>query len=283
MKSNMYIIQEVFNHNALLCQQQTTDENYLFFGKGIGFKRKRGDIFVVDKNVERVLLTLTRDDIDRYKFLVQQVENKQLIKIVQNIVLQVQSYFEHTISGDLEISLLDHLNFAIQRRKQGYDMHYPFVNELKFLYPKEYTFSQEALAYLKSELKDDAPDDDELAFLIMHIHAAVSGNRVSNVLNYNHAAVRCVELLEQMEHIKIDRSTVYYSRFLRHVIFALQRSRDGQTIKNVMLDNIKKSFSHEFELGQALALYVKKTLRLTLDEDEIAYLALHIYSMLHDK
>lgn len=41
MREKKYTILNPLNHNAFICESVDTKEKYVFFGKGIGFKKRR--------------------------------------------------------------------------------------------------------------------------------------------------------------------------------------------------------------------------------------------------
>lgn len=284
MAEGKFEIINVLNHNTLLCKATDTQEQYVFFGKGIGFKKKKGEIFNYDKNVESALLALEHKEANLYKELLENVENEQLVSVVQEVVQEADKYFDHHINGNLHLTLLDHLNFAIERQKQNYQMNYPFLHELKFIYPKEYEFSARALAYINEQMKDSIHfDEAELGFLVLHIHAAISNEKVSKVLRNNQILFDCTKIIEDAYQTKLDRQSIYYARFTKHLEYAVQRSRNGIRLQNVLLESIKETCKEEFIIAEEINEHLKKTYRTDLDENEIGYLTLHIYNLKNRK
>lgn len=280
MNKGKFEIISVLNHNTLLCKATDSQETYVFFGKGIGFKRKKGEYFTHDKNVESAMLALEDKEANLYKELVERVESKKLITVVQDVVIEANKFFENHINGNLHLTLLDHLNFAIERQRQNYLMNYPFLHELKFIYPKEYKFSKHALEYINEQMKDVVQfDESELGFLVLHIHAAISNEKVSKVLRNNQILYDCTKIIEQEVGAELDRRSIYYARFTKHLEFAIQRSRNDIHLENVVLQSIKDTCKEEFEIAQKINEHLSKSYRVNLDENEIGYLTLHIYNL----
>lgn len=280
MHEDKYMIINVLNHNTLLCKHMETGETYVFFGKGIGFKRKAGEAFIYDKSVENAMLVLENKEAGLYKELVERVENKKLITVVQEVVQEANRFFENRVNGNLNLTLLDHLNFAIERQKQNYQMNYPFLHELRFIYPKEYEFSSRALEYINNRMGGIVKfEEAELGFLVLHIHAAISNEKVSKVLLNNQVLYDCTKILEDEAGKKLNRSSIYYARFTKHLEFAIQRSRNGISLDNVLLDSIKETCKEEFKTAEKINELLSKSYRIKLDENEIGYLAMHIYSL----
>lgn len=288
MVKGKFEIINVLNHNTLLCKVINSQETYVFFGKGIGFRRKKGELFNYDKNVESALLALEPKESKLYNELIERVENEKLVNVVQDVVQDVvqeaNHFFQHQINGNLHLTLLDHLNFAIERQKQNYQMNYPFLHELQFIYPKEYAFSQKALVYINEQMKDIVHfDEAELGFIVLHIHAAISNEKVSKVLRTNEIMYTCSTIIEKAFGNKLDRQSIYYSRFTKHLEYAIHRFHNEIHLENVLLDSIKETCKEEFAVAKKINDHLNKTYRINLDENEIGYLTIHIYNLRNKK
>lgn len=278
MTEEKYEIVNVLNHNTVLCKTQSTHETYVFFGKGIGFQKKKGDIFDYDDSVENALLVLELKEANEYKELIERVENKVLVNVVGEVVQEADRFFNHRLNGNLHITLLDHLNFAIDRQRQNYQMNCPFFHELKFIYPKEYEFSKKALAYINEQMKEIICfDEAELGFLVLHIHAAISNERVSKVLLNNQILYECIQIVEEALGVTLDRQSFYYTRFIKHLEYAIHRCRIGTELQNVLLESIRETCAKEFSTAMKIHAHLKRKHRISFDENEVGYLALHIY------
>lgn len=280
MTEGKFEIINVLNHNTLLCRTLDTKETYMFFGKGIGFQKRKGESFSYTKNVESALLGLESREANLYKELLEHVESKRLIGVVQEVVQEADKFFNHKVNGNLNLTLLDHLNFAIERQKQNYQMNYPFLHELKFIYPQEYEFSAKALAFINEQMKDTICfEESELGFLVLHIHAAISNEKVSKVLRNNQILYDCTKIIEDATDDELDKQSIYYSRFTKHLEYAIQRFHNHIQLQNVLLESIKETCKEDFGIALDINEKLIETYRINLDENELGYLALHIYNL----
>ena len=283
MYSKQFEIINVLNHNTLICKN-SNEETYVFFGKGIGFKKKKGDKFKADNNVQDYMLVLEAKEALRYKELLNQVKNEKLINVVQDIVYEANKEFNNKINAKLNLTLLDHLNFAMERQKNNIIISYPFLSELAYIYPKEYEFSKKAFNYINEELKNSIRfDKAELGFLVLHIHAAIKNIKISNVLLNNTIVHDCTKLIEKEIKIKIDYKSIYYTSFIKHLEYAIQRYKDGIQIKNVLWESIKDKCNAEYIVAEKLNNILNEKYNINLDKNEIGYIALHIYKLRNRK
>lgn len=284
MTEEKFEIMNVLNHNTVLCKTLCSHETYVFFGKGIGFQKKKGDLFHYSDNVENALLALEPKEANQYKELIERVEDKMLVNVVGEVVQEADRFFHHKINGNLHITLLDHLNFAIDRQRQHYQMNYPFLHELQFIYPKEYEFSKKALVYINDQMKAiTCFDEAELGFLVLHIHAAISNEKVSKVLRNNQIMFDCTKIVEDAYDVILDRQSIYYARFTKHLEYAIHRCRNGIQLQNILLESIKETCVEEFSIAMKIHAYLMRKHRTCLDENEIGYLTLHIYNLRNRK
>lgn len=283
MNSKRFKIIQVLSHNIILCQSISSSkhsETYIFFGKGVGFKKKSGDFFEYDSSVSNGLLVLEPKEAAKYKEILSTVQNEKLVEVVQEVTDEANKFFNGQVNAKLNITLLDHLNFAITRKKNNIIFSYPFLDELRFIYPKEFLFAKNALEYINNKLNDITIfDESELGFLILHIHAAIKNTKVSTVLFNNEILYLCTNLIEDSINEKVDKESIYYSRFCKHLEFAIKRAKENISLKNVLLSTIIEKCSFEFDIAKKIADLLQKKYKVTLDENEIGYLSLHIYNL----
>lgn len=276
-KSKKHTIIKVLNHNTLICQEEGSEDQSIFFGKGIGFKKDVGDEINFDSSVAQAMVIMDKDQVTHYKSLMEKVKNSQIIDAVQAVVSMAHDFFNGKVSSNLQITLLDHINFAIERKKQNIDFTYPFLNELKHIYPKEYEFSLQAVDYLQKNLKDSIPDN-ELGFVVLHIHAALEDKKISAVVLRNQIMHECIQIIEKETDFRINPQSIYYARFANHIEYAIHRTNNKIKIENVMLDSIQSKCVEEYKIAQVIGEHLKSKYHLKLDEAELGYLALHIYN-----
>lgn len=66
-----------------------------------------------------------------------------------------------------------------------------------------------------------------------------------------------------------------YITLTDHCFFAMERMKNGQVIRNVLLWEIRRLYPKEFQLGQEARAIIAKRLGVELPEDEAGFIALH--------
>lgn len=98
---------------------------------------------------------------------------------------------------------------------------------------------------------------------------------VSNIpLQYLELTDEIIEMIKLESGRKIN-DTIYVS-LSDHIYTAVNRVLDGITITNSMLWDIKRFYEDEFRISLKVLDIIKKTLHVSLPQDEAAFIALHI-------
>lgn len=63
-----------------------------------------------------------------------------------------------------------------------------------------------------------------------------------------------------------------------HIAFAIQRIKNGVSIINPFVNDIKLLFTDEYEVAEQSKDFIKEKTNVTINEDEISYITLHINS-----
>ena len=80
---------------------------------------------------------------------------------------------------------------------------------------------------------------------------------------------------------RVDRSILF--SLADHLQFALQRMKKGEIIKNPLTSDIRVLFHMEYKTALCAVELVKDKENLTLTDDEVGYLALHVHSAIEDE
>lgn len=90
-------------------------------------------------------------------------------------------------------------------------------------------------------------------------------------------------VLDQAEQTfgKIDRSILF--PMADHIEFAVNRIRKKEQISNPLTEDIRVLFHMEFKAACCIREILKERMGISIDDDEVGYIALHIHSALGDE
>ena len=270
---NKYKIVRIYNNNAILVQGNDSKGEAVLVGKGIGFGKKTGmEEEISSSEIEKYFITyddkLKRD----YLNLVEQLD-EQILAVCSEII-QVANESIGPLSDRVHIVLTDHIGFALERMKLGMEIHNPFLDEIKLLYPKEYEMGLKAQQMILSQL-GVAIVEDEVAFIALHLSAARSQKDVKESVKNTRILKELVKLIETQIGISIPKDLTY-SRLIHHLRGAIDRIETGYQVVNPLLETLKKDLKDSFEIAILLKKKIETEYGITVPEDEVGFMAIHI-------
>ncbi|MBA2877768.1 glucose PTS transporter transcription antiterminator GlcT [Anoxybacillus ayderensis] len=267
-------IEKILNNNVLIASHRTYDEVVLI-GKGIGFGKKKGDV-IEQKDVEKWFILKNEREQEQYKKLLPHVD-EEFIGLMNDIIYHIRKRTNSPLNEHIHVALTDHILFAMKRLEQGMDIKNPFLVETKSLYPLEYDVATEVVNMLNDRLHIQLPEG-EIGFIALHIHSALTNHQLSEVNQHSQLISRLVSIVEEQLDIRIDRESIHYLRFVRHLRYAIERVKKGEKIEEPKkLSNIlKETYPLCYNLSWKLIKIMQQTLQLPVDEAEAVYLTLHL-------
>lgn len=85
------------------------------------------------------------------------------------------------------------------------------------------------------------------------------------------------QIIERSEsQLNIELNMGIYLTLCDHISFAIERYTKGLKINNAFLWDVKKLYSKEFSIGMEAVHLINKKLKVELDENEAAFIAIHL-------
>ncbi|GMB08663.1 BglG family transcriptional antiterminator [Thermolongibacillus altinsuensis] len=267
-------IEKVLNNNVLIASHPTYDEVVLI-GKGIGFGKKKGDI-IEQKGVEKWFILKNEHEQEEYKKLLPHL-NEEFIEIMNDVIHHIRKRTNSPLNEHIHVALTDHILFALKRLEQGMDLKNPFLIETKSLYPLEYEIATEVVQMLNERLETKLPEG-EIGFIALHIHSALTNHHLSEVNQHSQLIARLVAVVEEQLQIQIDRNSIHYLRFVRHLRYAIERVKKGEKVEEPkkLSKILKETYPICYNLSWKLIKIMQQTLQLPVDEAEAVYLTMHL-------
>lgn len=270
---NKYKIIRVLNNNVILAKQLSNNAQVIFVGKGIGFGKKSGEVRSIPKDsIEKSFVTydgkLKRD----YLRLIEQMDEEVLSMCTEIIIMAEERLGE--LNSRIHIVLTDHIGFALERIKAGMEIHNPFLHEIKSLYQKEYQVGLQAQAIIEKTTGIRIVED-EVGFIALHMNAARKHKDVKDSLRNTRLIKELVSIIENSLDYKI-KSDLTYSRLIHHLRGSIERIEKGQTIKNPLIDMLRKEFKDSFKIAGRIKVKIEDEIDAIVPDDELGYMAIHI-------
>lgn len=273
------IVKSVLNNSALIAFNDKKEECVLI-GKGIAFNKHAGDK-VDDEKVEKIFSS-HQSRTDELIELLEDVPEK-VFEITNAIIRYANRKLKTELNSGIYVTLLDHVNSAIERFSEGIVLDFGMLDEVQMMYPKEYEIACWALDYINATLDMDIPID-ESGFIAIHIIANSSKGMDTGIAKKVLRITRDItKIIEKYYNVNLDTTGITYSRFITHAKYLALRYINHSQIEE-QEDNIFTLNPNVVEKTKEVIGILNDRLNETygqsLSEYEKMYLTIHICRLL---
>lgn len=273
-------ISKIINNNLV----HFYDENNvdcIAMGRGLGFGKKIGDEFGA-MMVEKVYCIEDPIRTKQFSTLVKDIPLAHL-EVANMIIDYAKSSLNTKLSDNIYISLVDHIDFALERIEQGIPFENKLLYEIKHYYTSEYLVGLEALNIMERELKIKLPED-EAGYIAIHLVEAevdcTKPNYVQDVMNIIQSVMNIIKYHFSLE---LNPDTLAYERLLVHLRYFAGRvinQEQASICDDKFVARMKNNFPEETECTEKIRKYLKQNYDYDVSDDELIYLSVHIHRVL---
>lgn len=274
----MIKVEKALNNNVVIANDEL--EEIVLIGRGIGFNKKYGDE-VQTEEAEKVYKLIGQQDSNRYQTLLSMAD-EELFQTTFEAIELIDERTANKVNDRILLSLTDHLLFSIKRLKEGIEMNNPFINETRVLYPKEYRIAEEVVEMFNKKYHLKLPEA-EVGFITLHIHSSIY-NRTLNEMNMISEVVhQALIIIENGLDIKVDKSSLLYDRFVRHISFCVQRvmNSEGAPYQEQFDELLKEQYPICYNIAIKVVKMIQNKLQQKVYDSEVVYLTMHINQFEH--
>ncbi|MFQ1054669.1 BglG family transcription antiterminator LicT [Gilliamella apicola] len=268
-------VHKILNNNVIVTLDDKGKE-LILTGRGIGFKKREGDL--IDTNlIEKQFSLDNKDILPKFNELLSEIP-LEVLTTSQIIINHAKEFMESKLQDSIYISLTDHIHFAIERHKQGFDIPNGFLWEIKKFYPKEFQIGLYALSVIKKRLGIELPED-EAGFITFHIINAQLNGTMPNIVNMTKIMREILNIVKYHFRIEYDEDCLSYQRFVTHLKFFAQRilSKGTQTQQDSSLyEIVRQKYDQAYLCTKQIDLHLIQQYQHPLTDDESLYLTIHI-------
>lgn len=268
----MYRIKKVLNHNAVIGIDGQDNREYLIMGKGIGFGKKVAERIEI-RPADTVYSLKDSTERGSAEKLVNSIEPVYL-EIANEILDEAEKVFQK-IDRSVLFPMADHIEYAVKRIKNKEQISNPLRDDIRVLFHMEYKVAQKIQPILKERMGIEI-EDDEIGYVALHVHTAINDEKISQAMQMAQAVRECISLVEKEVGKPIDIMSLSYNRLMNHVRNMVARAMSKEQLKLNMNDYMSVKFPKAFETARYICEQVGRSLKCTLSDVEIGYLAMHI-------
>lgn len=267
-------IQRVLNNNVVVAHDAVNHE-CIIIGKGIGFGKKTGDIIdpslsqKIYRHDENINLTSGQDYYSDIP--------ESLFHIVSEIVTQAKTRLDRNIHKSVYASLLDHLNFAIERDHLGKRIKNQLLWDIKRLYREEFRIGSEAIDKINQQL-GTALDENEAAFVALHLLNAQQDGTMPDVSDVSKIIQETLNIIKYHFRIEYKEDSLNFQRLVTHLKFFAHRLLSNSYVDNrdgSLNELVSMKYKQSHECAVKISDFINKNYGRKLTDDEVMFLTIH--------
>lgn len=242
----------------------------------------------LEKNKRKLLSSILYDESNVNFVNLQSLQNAFLdidIEFIKHTVLEIFGEYHYFINDYSLINLVLHITIAIDRiRNQNINMQ--DIKEKPAVRLHEFELAQRVAKQLEEHFHIAYSDAEvyEMTLLIISRATTIDYKSINATNLEEFIGKDCLTLVNQLIH---DVSAFYYIdlseqefliRFALHIRNLLVRSKNNYFSKNPLTQGIKTSCPMIYDVSVSLAGTIKEKTGVSINDDEIAYIAFHLGS-----
>ena len=265
-----YIIQRLLNaalKNQSIKQQDLADELF------IGLSTLKGNEAQIRYCISEYIFrdNLKTDDFYQHLFAEYKLNN------IHNILIRVLTSYELVLTDTSLKNLLVHVLIAMKRATKEHNVMYTLRESKKIEQHKEFLIATSIFEEIYNQLHIDVATS-EIYYLAQHLIASKKYMEIANEETSNYIENLVIEMLQRVNTI-VNINFLQDDNLIKwlkiHLESVIPRIRFQMNIRNDILDVIKNEYPLAFQIAVIASKVIEEKEHLTIDENEIGYIAVH--------
>ena len=268
-------IQKIINNNVISAVDEKNKE-VVIMGRGIGFKAHVGDR-IDESKIEKVFRIENETIARQFQEILENMPLEHM-QLTEKIISKAKEVLKVKLNQSIYVTLTDHINFAIQRQKEGVRLKNALLWEIKEFYRSEYQVGQYAIELLNEKLGTDFTDD-EAGFIALHIVNAEYNTTIDHTFAMTNMIQEILQFVQKQMGGSYNENSIHYERYLAHLKYMARRICDHELLPDDDMEFAaltEQKYPAEYECSRNVADYIEAQYETRISEEEILYLAIHI-------
>ena len=244
----------------------------------------------LEKNKRRLLSSILYDESNVNFVNLETIQNifpEIEIELIKDSLLEIFDRFHYFVNDYSLINLVLHITIAIDRSRNR-NVNTEDIRDMPPISSHEYELARNIARKIEEDfrLEYNQAEVYELALLLISRATAIDYQSitVSNLEDF--ITPECLALVKELIS---DVNSFYYIdltepefliRFALHIRNLLQRSKNNYFSRNPLTEEIKTSCPLIYDVSVCLSSTIKERTGISINDDEIAYIAFHLGSTL---
>ena len=269
-------IYKIINNNVV-CAFDEKRQEIIITGKGIGFAKKNGQ-FIQLNSKTKVFRIQDEKALNKFKSLLTNLSLEHL-QVSNDIILHAQNVLKANLNQNIYITLTDHINFAIQRFREGMKFQNVISNEVKVFYPVEYQIGKYALSLIKERIGVQLPSD-EASSIAMHIINAEFSTHMKDINTITDLLPEIITVISTYLNIEFEEADLTWDwiisnlKFFIHQIFSNSSTPSTLPNEEAFCKFVEENYPLEYKCSQQIASLIRGKLNYQITNDNNTYLTI---------
>lgn len=269
-------IRQILNNNVVLVEDGRAE--MIVLSRGITFRKKVGDI-LSENEIDKLFVLDSHEFLKKFRYLLENTKEEYIIT-VRKIIKSAEDTLEVKANDYLYLTLLDHINFMIERLHNTQILKSPLSWEVKKLYPKQYAVGVQSLKIMEHDLDVTIPEEEAVSIALHFINLQTNNKSIERTVIMMNAIQDIMTIIKYHFQIAFNEESINYARLITHLQFLMQRVFDHDSSYNLeeveINQQMKKKYSDAYLCVQKIDIYFQKKFNRKLSVDEETYLIVHI-------
>ncbi|WP_066729136.1 PRD domain-containing protein [Sneathia sanguinegens] len=250
---------KILNNNTIIAKIK--DKEFVILRKGIGFSKKIGDI--IDENSDDKKYFLYDIPLKYYEY------TKDIIEIYEKKA-------KIKLNSSLYITLTDHIYNAVNRKLNNIIVSNYLINEIKAMYPKEFSLAIDTISYIYQKTNVLLSEDDA-GFITIHLINAIYENKKNvEIMSYINEIENIIKKEANLESFSDFKK---YSRLVNYLKYLVIQKINNEEEKNNITDVynlLVNNFKDVANIVKKIDIYCISKFNKNLSINECVYLIIYL-------
>ncbi len=274
----MLILKKINNNVALACSD--AGDEVVVFGKGVGFPSmpyELEDLSVIEK-------TFVSDGGNSPDALT--TVSDEVLRAASDINDLARANLGCKMAASLPFLLADHLQFAVERTRDGIEIKNPLAHDVARVYQREHELGVQGLAIVQDYTGVLLPAG-EAASIALHLvnselGTAAPAKNMDELLKTTKILEDIIGVVEAQVGFELDRTCYAYVRFVTHMRYLTRRLMTGTAVQTANLSlfhQAARDFPQTYKIAMAINQYLEHAHNWSCTDEEMLYLMMHLNQM----
>lgn len=276
-------IKKILNNNMVLALTDDGKDEVVVMSLGIGFKKKKGEVFSKD-DAQKIFILQDEEVKGRYTELLKGADPVSF-ELAEDIISYATDKYQMKLNDIIHVTLADHIDGLLKRMKEDLNMTNQLTMEIKRIYSNEFDVGQYGIKAIYEKI-GICPIQDEAAFIALQFvnnqsGLQAEGQEVKVTLRF---VSDVLDLVQQYFEIKIEENSLSYYRFVTHLKFLCKRLYSGEVSRDDrnLYEIVSKAYPEATACVEKIIHFIQLKYKKDASTEEKAYLIIYVEKLIRD-